>query len=85
MYPLWQILCGDQSSILSCNISSNSWVSHLVATLLYTAPDIKLHRLHAAACQAVAATGDRLSALDTLLLAAMEGDAKQVRHVSMCH
>lgn len=76
-----QLLCGEEAALLSCNsasVSSMCWVPHLVATLLYTAPNTKLHRLHAAASHAIAATGARLGQLDMLMLAAMEGDAKKV-------
>ena len=55
---------------------------HMVASLLFNAPDIKLHRLHSAATQAIAETKAMLSALDQLMLSAMEGDALQVPTVS---
>ena len=54
------------------------WVAHMVATLLYTAPNIKLHRLHSAALSAIAECNASLSALDELMLACMEGDALRV-------
>lgn len=82
---LAEILCGNAPAILSVtNLSceggpgGGSWVPHLVATLLYTQPNIKLHRLHGAALRAIADCRDKLSALDSLLLAAIEGDAMQV-------
>ncbi|KAF2361424.1 Nucleoporin Nup85-like [Trinorchestia longiramus] len=83
---LAEILSGNAASILSVTTLSNdvggrsggSWVPHLLASLLFTQPNITLHRLHDAATRAVAECRANLSDLDNILLTAMQGDSLQV-------
>ncbi|XP_018025143.1 nuclear pore complex protein Nup85 isoform X1 [Hyalella azteca] len=83
---LAEIMCGNSASILSVtmcgegnrNDRGGCWVPHLLATLLFTQPNVKLHRLHDAATRAITECCVKLSALDALLLSAMQGDALQV-------
>jgi hypothetical protein len=70
-------MCGEGNR----NDRGGCWVPHLLATLLFTQPNVKLHRLHDAATRAITECCVKLSALDALLLSAMQGDALQVRHL----
>lgn len=75
-----QILCGDQSAINNLLDVLDTWYHLMVSTLLFTAPTIKLFRLHGAAQDAIMIMGgeQRTTPLDEVLLATMEADVHQV-------
>ena len=79
-FILFQILCGDQSTINSLVDLMDTWYHLMVSTLLFTNPTIKLFRLHTAAQGAITTMGgeERITPLDHILLAVMESDAHEV-------
>lgn len=75
-----KILCGDLETISKLVDLMDTWYHLMVSTLLFTKPTVKLYHLSNASQDAIVRMQDHqvITALDHVLLAAMEADMYQV-------
>lgn len=75
-----QILCGDPEMLSKQMNLMDTWYHLMVSTLLFTKPTVKLFHLSNASQDAIVRMQDQqvITALDHVLLAAMEADIYQV-------
>ena len=74
------LLSGSAEALTELLSTCETWYQWMVARLLFTNPDIKAYDLAIQAEQAINQFGGlgRMTSLDSVILAAMEGDIAQV-------
>ncbi|XP_063880842.1 nuclear pore complex protein Nup85-like isoform X1 [Scylla paramamosain] len=80
LQAICKILCGDLETISKLMNLMDTWYHLMVSTLLFTKPTVKLFHLSNASQDAILRMQDQqvITALDHVLLAAMEADMYQV-------